>query len=233
MSKLQSINVPPTNHIRVLDDGQGWVGLLNHMGDENTITNAARVSFGKMKYEFDDKDEMLLKYLIDNKHLTPLEHVVFTFSVHCPLFVRSQWMRHRNSSYNEISRRYTEFDMEIYEPNVYRKQSDNNKQASVIDSVVESNDNAVDLVKNCTNECLATYEKLLNMGVCKEQARGVLPQNMMTTFWYTTDLRSLVNFLQLRDDDHAQVEIREYAIAIKKLIAPYIPHVIKYYGWED
>ena len=69
------------------------------------------------------------------------------------------------------------------------------------------------------------------MGVCKEQARGVLPQNMMTTFWWTVDLRSLINFLQLRDDVHAQIEIREYAKAIKKLIKPYISHVIEYYGW--
>lgn len=231
MSKMTSINTLPDNHIKVLDDGQGWIGLLNHMGDENTITNAARVSFGKMKYEFDDKDEKLLKYLIDNKHLTPLEHVVFTFSVHCPLFVRGQWMRHRVGSYNEISRRYTEVDMKIYQPKVYRKQSDNNKQASVIGSQIDLNDLVVDIGTNCANECLATYEKLLEMGVCKEQARGFLPQNMMTTFWWTVNLRSLVNFLQLRDDDHAQVEIREYAIAIKKLIEPYIPHVIKYYGW--
>ena len=122
-------------------------------------------------------------------------------------------------------------DIEFYEPEIYRKQSDNNKQASVVGSVIENNDLAVDLTKNCVNECMATYEKLLSMGVCKEQARGVLPQNLMTTFWWTVDLRSLINFLTLRDDDHAQVEIREYAVAIKKLIKPFIPHILKYYGW--
>ena len=105
---MKSLNIPPTNHIKVLDNGQGWVGLIDHMGAESTVTNSARVSFGKMKETFDEKDEKLLKYLIDNKHLTPLEHVKFTFSVHCPLFVRSQWHRHRAGwSYNEISRRYT------------------------------------------------------------------------------------------------------------------------------
>lgn len=227
---MNSINVPPPNSVFVLDNNQGWVGLLNHMGDENTITNAARVSFGKMKDSFDEKDEVLLKYLIDNKHLTPLEHVTFSFIVHCPLFVRGQWHRHRSWSYNEISRRYTEVDMEFYKPNKYRVQSSNNKQASLDEAVIE-NEKAIDVTQSCLNECIATYEKLLSLGVCREQARGVLPQNMMTTFWATVDLRNLVNFLELRDDDHAQFEIREYAKAIKKLIKPYIPHVAEYYGW--
>lgn len=228
---MESINRMPDNGIRVLDGGQGWIGLLNHMGDENTITNAARVSFGKIKTTFDEKDEKLLKYLIENKHLTPLEHVVFSFSVHCPIFVARQWHRHRSASINEISRRYTEFDMEFYHPESYRKQSDNNKQASIEGSIIEQNVSIVDEVEELNKKCIELYDKMLANGVCKEQARGILPQNMMTTFWWTIDLRNLINFLQLRDDDHAQVEIREYARAIKKLIKPYIPHVIKYYGW--
>jgi len=224
---MESLNMPPTNHIKVLDNDQGWVGLLDHMGNESTITNAARVSFGKLKSEFDEKDEVLLKYLIENKHMTPLEHVKFTFSVHCPLYVRSQWMRHRACSYNEISRRYTEFEMELYTPKNYRKQSDNNKQAST-DELVEKNEEAYMLTEYINEEALAIYYKLLELGVCKEQARGVLPQNMMTTFWWTVDLRNLINFLVLRDDSHAQKEIQEYAKAIKILIEPYIPHVMKY-----
>lgn len=224
---MESLNMPPTNHIKVLDNDQGWVGLLDHMGNESTITNAARVSFGKLKSEFDEKDEVLLKYLIENKHMTPLEHVKFTFSVHCPLYVRSQWMRHRACSYNEISRRYTEFEMELYTPKNYRKQSDNNKQAST-DELVEKNEEAYMLTEYINAKALAIYYKLLELGVCKEQARGVLPQNMMTTFWWTVDLRNLINFLVLRDDSHAQKEIQEYAKAIKILIEPYIPHVMKY-----
>ena len=93
------VNVPPTNHITVLD-GQGWIGLLNTMGAEVDITNAARVSFGKKKEKFDDADLKLMNYLIKNKHMTPFEHITMTFSVHCPLFVRSQWHRHRSWSYN-------------------------------------------------------------------------------------------------------------------------------------
>ena len=228
---MNSLNVPPTNHIKVLDGGQGWVGLLDHMGDENTITNAARVSFGKMKTVFDEKDEKLLNYLIKNQHLTPFEHVKFQFSIHCPLFVRSQWMRHRAGSYNEISRRYTEVDLEFYLPETYRKQSDNNKQASVQGSMIQDNQKAFDVCFDIVNKCYSVYENLLKLGVCKEQARGILPQCMMTTFWWTVDLRNLLHFLDLRDDEHAQFEIREYAKAIKKLIAPYIPHVAKYFKW--
>lgn len=215
--------------IEVLDDNQGYVELVNWMGDETTIINAARVSFGKTKATFDDKDEKLLNYLIKNQHLTPLEHVLFTFRVHCPLYIRSQWHRHRKFSYNEISRRYTEFDLKLYKPSVYREQSEDNKQASV-DKMIDENDRAVLLADGCMNECVAIYDKLLNMGVCREQARGVLPQNLMTTFWATTDLRNLLHFIQLREDNHAQKEMREYAVAIKTLIEPIVPHVIKYFN---
>ena len=225
---MQSTNIPPTNHIKVLDGGQGWIGLIDPMGTEATITNAARVSFGKMKETFDEKDEKLLKYLIENKHLTPLEHVKFTFSVHCPLFVARQWHRHRMENLSEISRRYTEVDMEFYIPENFRVQSENNKQASIEGSVIEKNNEAFEEYKRIVNDCYASYEKLLKIGVCKEQARGILPQTMFTTFWATIDLRSLMNFLVLRDDDHAQKEIREYAKAMKELIRPYVPHVVEY-----
>ena len=225
---MQSTNVPPTNHIRVLDGGQGWIGLIDHMGTESTITNAARVSFGKMKEKFDEKDEKLLKYLIENKHLTPLEHVKFTFSVHCPMFVARQWHRHRMESISEISRRYTEVDMEYYIPEKFRVQSENNKQASVEDSVIEKNQEACEIYAKFTEALHLAYEKLLELGVCKEQARGILPQTMFTTFWATVDLRNLLHFIELRDDDHAQKEIREYAKAMKELIRPYVPHVVEY-----
>ena len=226
---MKSTNTPPTNHIKVLDGGQGWIGLLDHMGTEATITNAARVSFGKMKETFDEKDEKLLKFLIENKHLTPLEHVKFQFSVHCPLFVRGQWHRHRAGwSYNEISRRYTEVDMEFYIPETFRTQSDDNKQASVDGSMVENNNNAFEIYKEVVQKSVDSYNKLLELGVCKEQARGILPQTMFTTFWATVDLRNLLHFIELRDDEHAQKEIREYARAMKELIRPYVPHVISY-----
>ena len=224
----QHLNVPPANHIKVLD-GQGWVGLIDHLGSEATIVNAARVSFGKIKTEIDARDETLIRYLIANKHTSPLEHLVFTFSVHCPLFVRGQWHRHRTWSYNEISRRYTEIDMECFTPVQLRRQSENNRQASFVDENFHAPE-LVEAIRKHNEESIALYDKLLASGVCREQARGVLPQNMMVTFWGTVDLNNLLHFLELRDSDHAQLEIREYAAAIKKLIKPIVPHVAAYYA---
>jgi len=224
----QHLNVPPANHVKVLN-GQGWVGLIDHLGSEATIVNAARVSFGKIKTEIDARDEALIRYLIANKHTSPLEHLVFTFSVHCPLFVRGQWHRHRTWSYNEISRRYTEIDMECFAPEQLRRQSENNRQASFTDENFRAPE-LVAAIKKHNDESIALYNKLLDAGVCREQARGVLPQNMMVTFWGTVDLNNLLHFLDLRDSDHAQLEIREYAAAIKKLIKPIVPHVAAYFA---
>ena len=224
---MEHLNVPPTNHVKVLN-GQGWVGLIDHLGTESTIVNAARVSFGKLKSNMEAGDVKLLEYLIANKHTSPLEHMVFTFSIHCPLFVRGQWHRHRTWSYNEISRRYTEIDMEFYTPAELRRQSENNRQASFSDPDFDGSALA-SLIADHNKASLDLYEKLLASGVCREQARGVLPQNMMVTFWGTVDLSNLLHFLELRDSDHAQVEIREYAQAIKKLIKPIVPHVAAYF----
>lgn len=223
----QHLNQPPANHVKVLD-GQGWVGLIDHLGTETTIVNAARVSFGKLKSEMDDRDVGLLKYLIENRHTSPLEHIVFTFSIHCPLFIRGQWHRHRTWSYNEISRRYTEIDLEFYTPSMIRSQAETNRQASLEAEVADAKE-IQEMIAKQNRDSLALYNQLLEKGVCREQARGVLPQNMMVTFWGTVDLNNLLHFLSLRDSEHAQWEIRQYAQAIKQLIKPIIPHVAEYY----
>ena len=225
---MEHLNIPPENHVKVLG-GQGWVGLIDHLGTESTIVNAARVSFGKIKTEMDDRDKALLAYLIDNRHTSPLEHMVFTFSVHCPLFIRGQWHRHRTWSYNEISRRYTEIDLEFYTPVKLRKQAESNRQASYLDESFD--DEALrEEIRQQNVKSLELYNHPLDKGVCREQARGVLPQNMMVTFWGTVDLSNLLHFLALRDSDHAQSEIKEYAVAIKKLIKPIIPNVAAYFA---
>lgn len=225
---MEHLNTPPANHVKVLG-GQGWVGLIDHLGTESTIVNAARVSFGKIKTEMDDRDVKLLEYLIANKHTSPLEHMVFTFSIHCPLFVRGQWHRHRTWSYNEISRRYTEVDLEFYTPEALRRQAASDRQASVADPEFDGSE-LQKAISDHNQASFALYEKLLESGVCREQARGVLPQNMMVTFWGTVDLSNLLHFLELRDSEHAQYEIREYAIAIKQLIKPIVPHVAEYFA---
>lgn len=225
---IEHLNVPPDSHVKVLD-GQGWVGLIDHLGTEISIVNAARVSFGKIKKEMDERDVTLLHYLLDNRHTSPLEHVIFTFSVHCPLFIRGQWHRHRTWSYNEISRRYTEVDMEFYTPGHLRQQAASDRQASV-DSPDFDDTEPRKWIKEHNQQSLALYERLLESGVCREQARGVLPQNMMVTFWGTVDLSNLLHFLELRDSSHAQWEIQQYASAIKTLIKPLIPNVASYFA---
>ncbi|MBR0459376.1 MAG: FAD-dependent thymidylate synthase [Victivallales bacterium] len=229
MASSENVNVPPPNHVMVLD-GQGWIGLVDQMGTETTVVNAARVSFGKLKKEMDQRDVVLVKYLIENHHTSPLEHVVFTFLVHCPLFVRSQWHRHRTWSYNEISRRYTQEDLEFFVPAELREQSESDRQASKASDKIDQ-EACKAIIREQNAAAFAAYEKLLDAGVCREQARGVLPQNMMTTFWGTVDLGNLIKFLELRDSPHAQVEIREYATAIKQLIKPSLPHVAEVLGW--
>ena len=223
---MNSVNCPPPNAKFVLDNNQGWIALLRHSGEEIDIVNAARVSFGKLKKEFNEKDKVLLKFLIDEEHFAPLEHETMTFLVHCPIYVRGQWHRHRTFSYNEISRRYTEVDMELYTPTNYRVQSENNKQASIDGQNIDNNIAAVEIMKDANKHALQVYESLLKLGVCREQARGVLPQNMMTTFYMTGNLRNVLHFLSLRMDEHAQWEIRQYANAMHDILKEIYPTVI-------
>jgi thymidylate synthase (FAD) len=227
---VSSVNVPPDPHVRVLD-GQGWVGLVETMGTETTIVNAARVSFGKFVDEMAPRDVELLRFLIEHRHTSPLEHVVFSFIVHCPLFVRSQWHRHRTWSYNEISRRYTDVDIEFYCPARVRAQSPDNRQASVDDLDQSLQADARARIEAMNEQSRVAYEELLEMGVCREQARGVLAQNLMTTFWATVDLSNLLHFVELRDHPGAQWEIQQYAHAIKDLVRPAVPHVAEIAGW--
>lgn len=126
----------PENAKFVLEDGIGYVALLNHMGDDTTVVNAARCSYGKQVTEIDDRDKILLKYLAEHEHDSPREHCVVSFLVKCPLPIARQWMRHRLASYSEISRRYSGDNIEFYVPKVWREQSEDNKQGSSDDKFV-------------------------------------------------------------------------------------------------
>ena len=223
---LNSVNYAPEDARFVLDNNEGWISLIRRSGEEIDIVNAARVSFGKLKTKFDEKDKVLLDFLIQEEHFAPLEHITLSFLIHCPIFVRGQWHRHRTASYNEISRRYTEVDMELYTAKNYRKQSTNNKQASEDNEFIENNELAQEIMEKANKYALNTYNYLLDLGVCREQARGILPQNMMTTFYCTMNLRNALHFLSLRMDKHAQKEIREYANEMHDILAQYYPNVI-------
>ncbi|BBM84342.1 FAD-dependent thymidylate synthase [Candidatus Uabimicrobium amorphum] len=217
----------PKQTIRVLDNDQGYITLLDHMGSEVDIVNAARVSYDKYTDTMRERDHKLLRYLIKNQHTSPLEMVVFKFEVYCPLFVTRQWFRHRMWSYNEVSRRYTSENIDFYIPQNFRKQDKKNKQVGSEQLDAQTQENLGREIEVATKQALQLYDNLLEKGVCREQARMVLPQNLMTKFIGRTDLNNLIKFLKLRDDSHSQWEIRVYAQAIKELIGTIVPTVIK------
>ena len=123
------------NSIYLYNDNIGRVDLIDHMGDDLTIVNSARVSFGVTKDKLDNRDKKLIKYLVKHRHTSTFEHNVVTFRFVVPMFVRSQHMRHRTWAYNEISRRYTDKDLQFYTPTTFRTQHETNRQASNLDEI--------------------------------------------------------------------------------------------------
>lgn len=208
----------------ILGDGIGFVKLIDHMGNDLSVVNAARVSFGKRKDLLTKKDEVLINYLAEHKHTSPFEHVTFTFLIECPLFVRSQWMRHRTWSYNEISRRYTTEDIKFFIPTELRTQ-DTTENLQGSDGVLNETDNTYLLRKmnSVVRDNYEFYEQLLDKGVANEMARMILPQNMYTKFYGTVNLHNLVHFLKLRIDSHAQKEIQLYGNAISEIVEELLP----------
>lgn len=208
-------------HIDLLD--KGFIELQDIMGDDNSIVAAARVSFlGESKGEAQDKK--LIAYLLRNRHTSPFEQVIFKFRVKCPLFVARQWMRHRTWHYNEISRRYTSEALDFYMPEEWRLQSSDNKQCSEgsADGNIQQQFSAQ--TQTIVDTALSTYERMVEAGIAREQARMILPQNMYTTFIGSVDLHNLLHFLILRREQHAQYEIRVYADAIyEHAVKPFVP----------
>lgn len=210
-----------------LRDGLGSVELVHSMGDDLTVVNAARKSFNKEHDWFHDGDYRLMKYLYSNEHMSPFEMVEFMFAVRAPLFVVRQWHRHRTWSYNEVSRRYTSNGMDFYVPSVFRRQSQDNKQGSVgLVTGIDVRELEEDIQEQ-VNISQDLYHELLEAGVCREQARMVLPQNMMVDFVAKVDLRNLIHFLKLRLDEHAQFEIQQFAAAILLLIMDCVPTAVE------
>ncbi len=224
--------------IELYDDGVGFVELVQHMGDDLTIVNSARVSFGKQKDHLDEKDKKLISYLVKHRHTSTFEHNIATFRVRVPLFVRSQHHRHRTWSYNEISRRYTDIDMNFYEPSSFRSQHDTNRQASNLDSFdplidpknIRGGTAARYLVRDHHKKSLALYNKLLASGVCREQARGVLPQNMYTEYYATVNLNNLLKFIDLRTHAGAQWEIQKLALGMLDIAKTLLPEAVGAYA---
>ena len=228
--------------INLYADEIGKVELVESMGSDLTIVNSARVSFGKHKEKIDDKDKRLIRYLAKHKHTSTFEHNVITFRFVVPLFVRSQHHRHRTWSYNEISRRYTDVNIQFYEPKAFRTQHESNRQASNEGELINPEvpfrhpemtlpvtQDASTLVQRHNQASLELFDNLLESGVCREQARGVLPQNMYTEYYGTVNLSNLLKFVDLRTHEGAQWEIQKVAEACLDIAEELFPVAVRAY----
>ena len=220
--------------VDVLD--KGYIELVDTLGDDLTPVNAARVSFDGFSEEFTDKDRKLSKFLIKHKHHSPFRHQHCMFILKAPEFVMRQWYKHvvgiettsthvtKDHAWNEISGRYVPYD-EFYEPTEFRKQSEDNKQAS--DGLVENQKNAKKVWEMGQNVAISCYRQLLDMGMAKEQARSILPLTVYTKVWWTASFQSIMNFIELRDEATSQVEIQEYARGLKEVMLKTFPETTK------
>lgn len=203
--------------MKVLNDG--FIELVDHMGNDQRVLDAARVSTGASS-KGPDRDRKLINYLMKNEHHTPFEKVVFEFHVRCPYFVARQWQRHRVGSYNEESARYKEFEFSPFWPKEWRSPGKTNHQGSVEGELsqeqIQKLDSILEMYYKIANNA---YHELIKTGAAREHARIVLPMGQYTEFYWTVNFRSLMNFLVLRDDDHAQKEIRVYAQAIRNILS--------------
>jgi thymidylate synthase (FAD) len=193
------------------------VTYIDHMGSDMSVVNAARVSFGKVS-DFDmsnpwgppklkDKDAKLIKYLAKHKHMSPFGHAFASFHVKAPIFVARQLVKHKFLRWNEVSRRYVDDDPEFYEPDVWRGRSADKKQGS---------EGEIQHIHIQTSQQvpMRLYESLLDKGVCPEQARMVLPQNLMTEWYWSGSLDAFMDMCNLRCKLDTQYETR--------LVAEYI-----------
>ena len=226
------------------DDKIGKVDYVDHMGTDLTVVNSARVSFGVQKESLDERDKRLVRYLIRHRHTSTLEHNIITFRFTVPLFVRSQHHRHRTWSYNEISRRYTDVNIQFYEPEEFRTQHESNRQASNTEELIDPHileekyrgdrdyvpNTASRLVALHHRESLQLFNKLIEAGVCREQARGVLPQNMYTEYYGTVNLNNLLKFIDLRTHMGAQWEIQKLAEACLEIATDLFPETVGAYN---
>lgn len=223
----QLLDVP----IPVLD--KGFVRLVDYMGSDDRIVQAARVSYGSGTKSF-RQDRGLIHYLIRNWHTSPFEQVILTFHTKMPIFVARQWVRHRTARLNEISGRYSVMKDEFYVPHPehIRPQSLDNKQGRSEERFDEATEEQI--IRMFSEEqagIYANYEKLLETGLAREIARNNLPLSLYTEWYWQIDLHNLFHFLRLRMDAHAQYEIRAYAEAMAQCAKAVAP--IAYEAFEE
>tara|TARA_B100000989_G_C19459804_1_gene435706 strand:- start:7 stop:630 length:624 start_codon:yes stop_codon:yes gene_type:complete len=205
------------------------VELVDKMGNDLTVVNAARVSYGKNKTTFELSDEKLIKFLAKHNHWSPFAHCSIQFRIKAPIFVARQLVKHQvGLSWNEISRRYVDYEPEFYTPETWRGRPLNSKQGS--DGEVSVDNGKYD---NMMSQLKLFYETLLNQGVAPEMARMVLPQSMMTEWYWTGTLYAFSRVCELRCAEDTQEETRKIADKIDEICDEEFPYSWKYLRNKD
>ncbi|MDR2008547.1 MAG: FAD-dependent thymidylate synthase [Alphaproteobacteria bacterium] len=213
---------------------KGFVRLVDYMGSDSSITQAARVSYGAGTKTLND-DTALIRYLLRHKHTTPFEMCEIKLHIKAPIFVARQWLRHRTANVNEYSARYSIMEHDYYLPKTeqvcYQSKSNKQGRSEVISEPLNAEIRGK--IQDITEKSFEIYDGFISedVNLAKEIARGVLPVNVYTQFYWKIDLHNLLHFLKLRIDPHAQYEIRIYAEAILSLVKEWVP--ITYQAFVD
>lgn len=228
---ISNVNDILGKEFRCLD--KGFVRLVDVMGDDSSIVQAARVSYGKGTKSVRE-DRGLIRYLIRHKHTSPFEMVEFKFHVKLPIFVARQWIRHRTANVNEYSGRYSEMTNDFYVPEIeeLRPQSTYNKQGRSDEEMpLETAKDIRETMQHSQEKLYSDYTDLIEKGLARELARINLPLSNYTEWYWKIDLHNLFHFLRLRLDSHAQYEIRVYGEAIAEIVKVATP--LAYEAFED
>lgn len=198
--------------------------LIQQMGGDLSVVNAARVSFAKQSFSVTEADKKLIRYLAKHNHWTPFGHASATFLIKAPIFVARQLVKHQvGLVWNEVSRRYVDDEPEFWLPETVRGRAANVKQGSDDNLSPTTQDDARRAIETATQASLESYRELLRAGVAPEQARMVLPQNTLTEWWWTGSLAAWARVCQLRLDPHAQAETSEVARLISEQMGKAFP----------
>jgi thymidylate synthase (FAD) len=232
VEQLEKILYEP---IKVLD--HGFIRVIDYMGDDSAIVQAARVSYGKGTKML-SQDKGLINYLMRHYHTTPFEMCEIKLHVKLPIFIARQWIRHRTANVNEYSARYSILDKEFYlpDPQNIEIQSQSNKQGREGKLDPNKAQRVLDIIRDDSLRCYDNYMELLNLnektgeindpnkeGIARELARMNLTLNYYTQWYWKIDLNNLLHFLRLRADSHAQYEIREYSNVILDIVSKWVP----------
>ena len=212
--------------IKCLD--KGFVRLVDSMGGDDAIVQAARVSYGKGTSKV-SQDRGLIRYLMRHRHTTPFEMVEFKFHCKMPIFVARQWVRHRTANINEYSLRYSQARDEFYfpDPRHIQFQSTLNKQGRTGKVPTNLTDKVIKYFKDISERSFSMYQELNESGLARELIRAILPVNLYTEWYWKNDLHNLLHFIGLRSDSHAQYEIRVYSDAMAESVKRVAP-----FAWE-